>query len=128
MTRLPRAVRIVLLALLAACGAPKAQPGATPATDFNLLTSADLADYGNAYQAIRVLRPGWLRTRAAGGLQGQGQVWVYRDGTQYGGLDRLSAMNTVEIDTIRYYDGITASQRWGLGHENGVIYVTSKNR
>ena len=128
MTRLPWLVRIAFLLLLAACGGQGPGPGATPPTNFNLLTSTELTEYGNAYQAISTLRPGWLRVRAAGGLQTQSQVWVYRDGMRIGGVDRLSSMNTIEIESIRYYDGITASQRWGLGHENGVIHVTSKTQ
>jgi len=86
----------------------------------------DIANSATAQLAIQTLRPGWLRTRSAGGLQASGQVWVHRDGMRFGGLDRLGSINTVEIESIRYYGGITASQRWGPGHENGVIHVTSK--
>lgn len=116
-----------VLFLFLAC-ARQAEPGNAGPSDPNVLTNSQLGTFANARLAIQTLRPEWLRARAAGNLQGQGQVWVYRDGMRFGGLDRLSAINTVEIDSIRYYDGITASQRWGLGHENGVIHVTSKVR
>jgi hypothetical protein len=126
--RLPLRI-VVLPALLAALACGGRQPEThEPTVDFNLLTPTEFGTYSNAFLAVRTLRPAWLRTRAAGGIQSQGQVWVYRDGMRYGGTDRLSAINTIEIESIRYFDGITASQRWGLGHENGVIYITSRVR
>lgn len=119
-------LRLLPVLLLAACAARRANSEGAPQTDFGVLTSAELDKFHDAYTAVRTLRPAWLRTRAAGSFQGQGQVLVYRDGMQFGGVDRLSSINTVEIESLRYYDGIAATQRWGLGHENGVIYVTSK--
>ena len=67
--------------------------------------------------------PGWY-----------GQVYQERY-PERGGAGRMLAeyarfplFTTVGIDSMRYYDGIAASQRWGLGHENGVIFVTSRVR
>jgi hypothetical protein len=92
----------------------------------NLLTRAELATYTTADLAVQTLRPAWLRQRSAGGFLSSGQVWVYRDGMRFGGVATLRSINTVEIESIQYVDGIAASQRWGLGHENGVIHVISR--
>lgn len=119
-------VALLLLLLPLACGGRRAED--REPVRFDVLTPSDLTTFSNAYQAIQTLRPAWLRTRAAGGFQAEGQVWVYRDGMRAGGVDRLRNINTVEIQELRYYDGISASQRWGLGHENGVIHVTSRVR
>jgi hypothetical protein len=126
MKRLLRLLPALLLPCLVACASNRPEDGRTTPGNQNLLVTADFENFTTARQAVQTLRPGWLRARAAGGFQGQGQVWVYRDNMRFGGTDRLSAINTVEIDSIRYFDGITASQRWGLGHENGVIHVFSR--
>jgi len=126
MLRWPHLLLALTLVVLPDCAGNPATHGDAAPGDQNLLTSADFGTFATANQAVRTLRPGWLRARAASGFQGGGQVWVYRDGMRFGGLDRLSTINTVEIDSIRYLDGITASQRWGLGHENGVIHVFSR--
>jgi outer membrane cobalamin receptor len=43
-------------------------------------------------------------------------------------VEVMTNLSTAEIEMIEYVDGIRASQRWGLGHENGVINVISRNR
>jgi hypothetical protein len=112
--RVARLLACLSISLLAACGARRGESGHAPSPDDpNLLAASEIGNYAHAHLAIQSLRPGWLRTRAAGGLQASGEVWVYRDGMRFGGVDRLSSINTVEIESIRYYDGITASQRWG---------------
>jgi hypothetical protein len=124
MTRCPKYLLALQLLLLLGCAARR--DGAPGPGDQSILRAADFGNYANAFQAVQTLRPGWLRTRAAGSFQTVGQVWVYRDGMRFGDLDRLRTINTVEIDSLRYLDGIAASQRWGLGHENGVIHVFSR--
>jgi hypothetical protein len=114
------------LLLLAACVGQRDADADPGPHDRNLLTAGELANYSTAEQAVRTLRPAWLRQRSAGGFQSAGQVWVYRDGMRFGGVEVLSRVNTIEVDSIRYVDGITATQRWGLGHENGVIHIFSR--
>lgn len=94
--------------------------------DPSLLEEETLRRYSSAFEAVQTLRSQWLRVRSPGSFQGTGQVWVYRNGVRVGGVEELRRMSTTEIESIRYYDGRQASQRWGLGHENGVIFVTGR--
>lgn len=113
--------------LLALGGCASSQEGGSRGTDLNVLTSEQVMRYQNALQAVQTLRSQWLRGRAPGDLDTEaGIVRVYRDGLRVGGVEVLESMSTDGIDYIRFYNGIQASHRWGLGHENGVIFVSSR--
>jgi len=111
---------------LSAC----ASSGATGSSrsDPNVLTHEQIAHYSNALQAVKTMRGQWLRGKAPGDLNSAGgNVVVYRDGIQVGGEQELESMSTDGIAYMRYYNGIQASQRWGLGKANGVIFVASES-
>ena len=113
-----------LLTALTACASNRTGGGERP--DLNVLTADQLSRYQNAFQAVQTMRSQWLRGRAPGDFDtAGGAVRVYRDGMNAGGVEALQSMSTEGIAYIRFYNGIQASQRWGLGHENGVIFVSS---
>jgi hypothetical protein len=115
---------LILTAVLAltACGALK--PSEARDRPSNDLTEADLEDYATVMEAVQALRPGWLRKRTPLLLSAPANpVWVYWDGTRLGGPSYLSRISTSEVSRVMRYDARTASVRWGVGHENGVIYV-----
>ncbi len=72
------------------------------------------------------MRSNWLRPRGSDSLTRPTEVLVYRDDIKMGGVDVLRAMPTMEISSIRFIDGITASGRWGLDHGSGVIFVVTR--
>lgn len=116
---------LTLFLVLGACAS--AQEDGSRGTDLNVLTREQIIRYQNAFQAVRTMRSQWLRGRAPGDLDTEaGIVLVYRDGMRVGGVEVLETMSTEGIDYIRFYNGIQASHRWGLGHENGVIFVSSQ--
>lgn len=120
-----RMVPPTMLTILAACASNGATTTA-PASP-NELSGEQVAHFPNALQAVQTMRSQWLRGRAPGDLSNAGgNVRVFRDGIEVGGVDELQSMPTEGIAYIRYYNGIEASQRWGLGHASGVIYVASK--
>lgn len=132
--RLPLGSLAVLLALSTACASGGAAAGAsdTPAAsrqrqDRNVLTREQLLQTGhnNALEAVRALRSNWLLTKGTDSFNSPTQVQVYLDDNQYGGVDSLRGIATNQVKFIRYYDGISASARWGLGHGQGVIYVST---
>lgn len=119
-----------LLLLLAGC-APRAQT--TPRFGARLITHTDLQRFMSVEDAVQVLRSGWLVRRspvrltpftAAG--ETASPVWVYRDGTRIGSPEVLRYISTSEVWLVEYFDGRSASLRWGMNHENGVIHVLSR--
>jgi hypothetical protein len=127
--------------------APSGSPGATPTAtsapdtvspsitlpkpvrvrnDRQLLTRDVIlgTQYSNMYDVIQALRGNWLRTRAAESIQGKSStVQVYLDNQRLTGADELKSMPTTNIETVRYYDPIQASSRWGMDHGAGAIYI-----
>ena len=125
MKRWMRMVPPAMLIMLAACASNR--QAAAGHTDLNELSGEQIANFQNAWLAVRTMRSQWFLGRAPGDLNNAGgNVRVFRDGIEVGGADTLQSMPTEGIAYIRFYDGIQASQRWGLGHANGVIYVASK--
>jgi hypothetical protein len=121
---------LILILLLGCASGPEREPGAgaLARSDPNRLSSEEIRGFPTAAQAVQGLRSGWLRLRSPAGINSAGQVWVYQDGMRLGGVEVMTNLSTAEIEMIEYVDGIRASQRWGLGHENGVINVISRTR
>jgi hypothetical protein len=109
-----------------------ASPLATPATcqappsPESLLTINNLAhlNAAHAMDAVRTLRPLWLRQRGAPVLLGnQVPVRVYLDGLPLGTLETLETIRLNVVASIQHFGSIEAVQRWGPDHAGGVIHV-----
>ena len=93
------------------------------------LTKEDLTDYSTVMEAVQALRPTWLRERTPlvlsprSGTEPANPVWVYWDGTRLGDPSYLTRIATSQISRAVYYNARVASFRWGISHENGVIYL-----
>lgn len=130
--------RIVLLPplftatlMLSACGALNRGTSASDAErrTSDDLTETDLQDYATVMEAVQALRAGWLRERTPlvlsprSGTQPANPVWVYWDGTRLGDPSHLARIATTDVSRVMHFDARSASVRWGVGHENGVIYL-----
>ena len=89
-----------------------------------LATTAEL----DAYQAVRRLRPMWLRTRGpvSLSLQGRAGIRVYVNGSRRGELDVLRSFRATDIESITYLSAPEATTRFGVDHSNGAIMVILK--
>lgn len=93
------------------------------------LTEEELSDYSTVLEAVQSLRPQWLRERTPlvlsprSGTARANPVWIYWDGTRLGDPSHLGRIAPSEVSRVIHYDARTASARWGIGHENGVIYL-----
>jgi hypothetical protein len=125
---LPSIVTAALV--LTACGA--LEPRATSEADRRAsddLTEAELREYSTVMEAVQARRSGWLRVRTPlvlsprSGTEAASPVWVYWDGTRLGDPSYLTRISTSEVSRVMHYDARAASVRWGVGHENGVIYL-----
>jgi hypothetical protein len=104
---------------------------AAPATRRDVLerTEIDRGQWPNAYEAIRGLRPQWLRVRGRDTITGDpGTVQVLLDDVRLGGPESLRTLPISGIAYIQFLDGITASQRWGTGYGNGAIFISTRPR
>jgi len=106
--------------------------GCAPATtwrqrpDFNVISREDLQSthYQNAYDAVEALHSNWLLMRPNSFLA-QGQVLVYMDNVRLGDISELRNIPVLPIEYMRYFDSVEATTRWGVGHTQGVIYIST---
>ena len=126
---------LALLVVLAACArapAPASSADATPTAsgrvDRTMLTKAMFAGhrFTTAYEAVEALRSNWLRTRGPDSFQNPTQVRVYLDNVSLGDVETLKTITLEHIEYLRFYDGVSATSRWGLNHGGGVIMVSTR--
>lgn len=117
----------LLVGTVGACASTQQNGTTTARRDMNLITRAQLLehDFTTAADAVAALHSNWLHTRGTDSFSTPSQVQVYVDGMRYGGVETLASIAVGSISFIRYYDGITASARWGLDHGQGVIFVST---
>lgn len=102
---------------------------ARPARRSNvLITQQELRESSSrdAYQAVQMLRPDWLRGRGTTTLGTPPDVVVYLDGQRLGNKSTLAQVPTNGIKEVRFYSATDATQRWGTGHSAGVIEVVTR--
>lgn len=113
--------------VVTACGGGSKPAGTTPAattpSDRETLRPEDWGtrNFYSAYDAIAALRPLWLNIRGP-----EGAVQVYVDDNHLGGVDVLRGVRTVNVAVIKHLDGIQASARYGLNHDQGAILVSTR--
>ena len=97
--------------------------------DTKLITAEEIREnhVSTAHDAVSRLRPNWLRQRGVSSVYGAGTIPVYQDEVRFGGPGSLQQINAGAIESIRYLDGLSATQRFGTGHGNGAIMVTSRH-
>lgn len=84
---------------------------------------------GSAYDAVRRLRPEFLRNRGARSL-GDARpepLVVYLNGVMAGGVEALNQIPATDVRSIRYLNGRDATTRYGTGHGGGVLEVATGN-
>lgn len=121
-----RFLGIIFLLGFSACSARN--PNAATSAERNLLSAVEMqkAGYQDAFTTVQSLRPQWLQRRGASSFGRGESIKVYLDGSLLGGPETLRQITTRSISTIRYMDGIQASERWGLDHGLGAIVVSTR--
>lgn len=75
------------------------------------------------YDAVRRLRPRWLRAGASGILPS-----VIIDGSpQSQGLDILRSYRATDVAELRFMNSSDATTRYGTGHAGGAIIVNTRH-
>jgi hypothetical protein len=117
----------ILLAVTSCAGGGSGKSSATP-RDRSLLTTDDIQKTGaqDAFTAVQTLRPQWLTKRGSTSFRQAEFIKVYLDGSMMGGPEQLRQITTSSIESIRYMDGLEATQRYGLDHGQGAVLVFTK--
>lgn len=126
---------LLVLQLCAGVSPAEAQKGRRN----DVITAEEIAksSANNAYDLVKSLRPAWLRPRGistgrptvdAVGEMGDpgGGMGVYVDGVRVGGLDQLSNVEAQRIQEMRFLNASDATLKYGTGHTQGAIEVTTK--
>ncbi len=122
----------MLLVLGCAKATPRAAVRASPAAatrESDIITEAELLDPsvigGNAFEAVRRLRPRFLASRGASSIRSAdaGTVHASLDGGALQSLDLLSRMRPAEIAEIRYLSASQAAQQFGTSSGAGAVLL-----
>jgi hypothetical protein len=116
-------VAIVAVLLATACGGGGAKPAGTAPTDRETLRPEEWGNrnFYSAFDAVAAMRPMWLNKRGP-----DGEIQVYVDDNHVGGIEVLRSVRTTSISTIKHLDGIQAGARYGLGHNQGAILISTR--
>ena len=97
--------------------------------DPDLIVAEELVNYSTMMlaDAIRQLRPRWLRVRGAPSIEfgGDRTVAVVLDGGAPQDWSILDSLRPDQVQSVRYHNAADATMRWGTGFPNGLIEVTS---
>lgn len=124
-----RGLVTTLLAVASCAPAVSSSPGSR-ADGRSVITREDLADTPQltAYEAIRRLRPAWLRYRGQSVLSGPDRegLRIYLDGAFYGDATALGQIIVNTVQEIRFLDSRQATLRYGTGHTVGAIAIATR--
>ena len=132
MLKLTVGIAVALLAVSCASSGtpPRSDSGAQPSRNRDVITQAEISQSSarDAYHAVQLLRPDWLRTRGSVSMRDPtpAVVVAYVDGQRYGGASSLEQFRIGSFKELRYYNSSEATSRWGTGHSGGVIYLTTR--
>ncbi|SRR6266571_1831193 len=135
MNALRQTLMVTALVLVSACSSAGGSAGTggspAPSQDRNLILLDELqrTSASNLFDAIRILRPQWLRQSPTIIRQGgEGSVLVYLDGVQYGDPTSLRQISLLVVQEVRYLSASEAQGRYGTQDLHGVIAVTTRHR
>ena len=122
-------VMAVSLIMLAQACASTGGGGDGIRRDPDLIVAEELAEHSTMMlsDAIRQLRPRWMRARGAPSIEfgGDRSVAVVLDGSGPQDWAILDSLRPDQVQSVRYHSAADATMRWGTGFPNGLIEVTS---
>jgi len=122
----PVCAAVLIASSLAAQGPPKSSS--------TLITAPEIerSGVGNAFEAVQLLRPRWLRARevlqlpSAGSDMRMSQIRVYIDERDKGDLEFLKTIPAEQIYTLRFMSTTEVGARFGPSSGPGIV-VTLKH-
>ena len=125
-TRVRRAVVVAASMLCAAC-LSHSRKATGNRLDRTVITREQMmeANFVSVYDAVAALHSMWLQPRGPDSFVNPSIVWVYVDGARVGGVEVLKSYQPRLVNTVRFYDGPSATSRWGIDNAAGVIHVST---
>lgn len=127
MSSIRRAGAALWLAALCAC-APTTSGSPGSSTSRTIIDRAEIeaSNLTDAFTLVQARRPQWLELRGPGSLSSRVARLIYVDDSMLGELDALRQINVTLVRSIRYWDGPSATQKWGSNHGGGVIQIVTR--
>ena len=126
---LPTGMALALLLSVSACASGGPREGG-PSRTGDTITAEDLAQVGsvNLLEAIRELRPTWLRSRSRTSLNTTDAniPQVILDRQPYGDWNALRDIPILDVATVRFLPAREATTLYGPRFTGGVFDVRSK--
>lgn len=127
-------IQLTLILIVLICGCSSMKEGTTGRVQGDVLTAEEIATTTaqNAYDAISLRRPFFLKSRGRRSLRdaptGQTVEYpvVFVDRMYYGELESLRNISVHLIAEIQYLDFNAATVQFGTGHSGGIILVKLK--
>jgi hypothetical protein len=96
----------------------------------NILTEEQIqaSQHLTAFDAVRTLRPSWLRDRPLSVTNPEGaEVVVYVDGVRMtGGVETLRQVRAETVVRMEFMSSSDATTRFGTGHMGGAILISTR--
>jgi hypothetical protein len=124
------AISLLLLPLATACASTGASEA--PSSSRAVITEQELEGVLElmTLDAIRRLRPNWLRSRATltptAIRQGGVEPALQLDGMMRGGLEELQTLPVRDVREITFLSAAEATTLYGTGYASGVIQVRTR--
>ncbi len=105
-------------------------PSGKPSSVKDVVTGEQLVatEQPTVYEALRQLRPRWLRSRAGSSRTSgeRNEVMVYVGGQRMGTVDFLRTLDPRNVAEIRVYSASDATTIFGTGNMGGAIAITRR--
>ena len=124
-------VALVSILVLGGCASSGGGSGASGSRreDPDRITLEELEPYPgrSVFEAIRSLRPRWLRVRTSRTFVSETTISVIVDGVpQDGGVERLRDISALDVRELRYLSAADATTMYGSDMAGGAILVYSR--
>ncbi|NIP78513.1 MAG: hypothetical protein GWM90_04650 [Gemmatimonadetes bacterium] len=121
---------LLIVLTVTACAA--AAPGDRAPDRRHLISRAEIEESGarSAWELVESLRPQWLWKRGLQNLSeatGNETLVVYMDNARLGPPETLRRITLGSVRYLEYFDARRATHRWGSGHLQGAILVSTQD-
>ena len=122
----------LLMTLLLSCAAPGAE-GGRQFSDPDFIMRDEIDESGSsrtAWDLVNSIRPQWLFTRGISTLSqavGAETIIIYMDNARLGTPDSMRGIPLGNVQYLQFFSAPEATLRWGGGHLQGAILISTQS-